>query len=564
MDIGGTDSASCGTSGNPCKTMQYILDGNTTGHPSGAISAGDRILVNPGTYSSASQGLSGNDQIDVNDTTNHLNITITASDTGNPPLFQGDNTDKMRIYIYANVTGVEISHIKWRASTNGYGGGIWGPIRVSGKEATIDNCELYNCGSAGIAVYDTRGVTISNNTIHDVGLDSDRSADAHGIAVWGTDGTGSDWSASEVFHILNNTIYNCNGDGFQDVTSGYTRYVDIEGNTIYNCGENCLDFKYSQYVKIHENTFYGAGWRTMYTGTHTGSNNAPVLTDSAASFVVDDLIGLVVRNYKDDSYGTITDNDETTVTATLGSGSENDWDTGDFYLIGTEQQMAQYALINIGEGTATYSYFYIWNNILHSTPAGAIDPQGTVEYWWIWNNIIYNNCRYPRWNGGAVQIDGGTNMTVVHNTIYNCAENANGATTRQTSGLFAPGAASNIIKNNIFWNNGDDGVNDYGNIQAGGSADIDYNYVYPTSPGQTGTNAVTDADPKFVNAGVDFHLESDSPCIGTATPLADSGIFTPTLDKDGVTRDGSTPDIGAYEYIASVTATARALLLAAN
>lgn len=71
------------------------------------------------------------------------------------------------------------------------------------------------------------------------------------------------------------------------------------------------------------------------TGTHTGSGGASVLTDSTASWTTDALIGMYVYNTTDSSYGRITDNTSTTVTATLIGGTDNDWDNGDAYTVNT-------------------------------------------------------------------------------------------------------------------------------------------------------------------------------------------------------------------------------------
>ena len=68
------------------------------------------------------------------------------------------------------------------------------------------------------------------------------------------------------------------------------------------------------------------------TGTHTGSDDAAVLTDAAAAFNVDALIARVITNVTDGSSGAITDNGATTITATL-TGGDNDWDTGDSYSV---------------------------------------------------------------------------------------------------------------------------------------------------------------------------------------------------------------------------------------
>ena len=72
-----------------------------------------------------------------------------------------------------------------------------------------------------------------------------------------------------------------------------------------------------------------------FTGTHTpAGSSATVMTDSAASFTVDALIGWKIYNVTDGSYGIVTDNDATTVTvASLTGGAENDWDQGDIYEI---------------------------------------------------------------------------------------------------------------------------------------------------------------------------------------------------------------------------------------
>ena len=72
-----------------------------------------------------------------------------------------------------------------------------------------------------------------------------------------------------------------------------------------------------------------------FSGTHTAAgNHATIMTDSAAAFTIDALIGWKIFNITDGSYGIITDNDATTVTvAALVGGTDNDWDTNDQYEI---------------------------------------------------------------------------------------------------------------------------------------------------------------------------------------------------------------------------------------
>jgi len=80
----------------------------------------------------------------------------------------------------------------------------------------------------------------------------------------------------------------------------------------------------------------GLDYEVVYDphGTHTGGVHATIMTDSAAAFKTDALIGQVIRNGTDGSSGTITDNDATTVTvAALAGGGDNQWDTNDVYTI---------------------------------------------------------------------------------------------------------------------------------------------------------------------------------------------------------------------------------------
>jgi hypothetical protein len=72
---------------------------------------------------------------------------------------------------------------------------------------------------------------------------------------------------------------------------------------------------------------------SIATGTHTGSDNASVLTDVSKSFTTNELVGYRIYNTTDGSDGLITANTATTVTATLSGGTQNDWDTSDAYII---------------------------------------------------------------------------------------------------------------------------------------------------------------------------------------------------------------------------------------
>lgn len=74
-------------------------------------------------------------------------------------------------------------------------------------------------------------------------------------------------------------------------------------------------------------------WNYSEGGTHDGSANAAVLTDSTKSWTVSQWVGYRIRNTTDGSFTTITANDATTITGVLQGGTDNDWDASDAYFI---------------------------------------------------------------------------------------------------------------------------------------------------------------------------------------------------------------------------------------
>ena len=114
------------------------------------------------------------------------------------------------------------------------------------------------------------------------------------------------------------TLADCVGINLIEVPSSLTLTV-----------EATYDAAAAQGIKIHVRTSL-----TNYAlGTHSGADDAAVLTDAEAHFVVNELVGLTIKNLTDGSSGLITANTGTTVTATLVGGTDNDWDKGDAYII---------------------------------------------------------------------------------------------------------------------------------------------------------------------------------------------------------------------------------------
>lgn len=71
----------------------------------------------------------------------------------------------------------------------------------------------------------------------------------------------------------------------------------------------------------------------ILTGIHTGAAHATIMTDANAHFRDSSLIGLTINNATDGSTGVITANTETTVTAILAGGVDDQWATSDVYTI---------------------------------------------------------------------------------------------------------------------------------------------------------------------------------------------------------------------------------------
>jgi hypothetical protein len=136
------------------------------------------------------------------------------------------------------------------------------------------------------------------------------------------------------------------------------------------------------------------------------------------------------------------------------------------------------------------------------------------------NNVAYNNILWD--NQGGIDVNyNAPNAKVYNNTIYhNTTHGGNCIAIAQANGA--------IFRNNICWQNGFDGIQNYD----GSSITSDHNLF--------------GVDPVFANVGIaNFHLGSGSPAIGTGVIIS-----LVSTDIDGNPR--STPyDIGAYVFATS-------------
>lgn len=90
-----------------------------------------------------------------------------------------------------------------------------------------------------------------------------------------------------------------------------------------------LRLTYKQRLKI-----FGLVFSDYNIGIHTAAPHATVMTDATAYFAVNMLVGFLIRNVTDGSYGIIITNTVNTITVVaLVGGVANLWNTGDAYVI---------------------------------------------------------------------------------------------------------------------------------------------------------------------------------------------------------------------------------------
>jgi len=90
-----------------------------------------------------------------------------------------------------------------------------------------------------------------------------------------------------------------------------------------------LRLAYKQTLQI-----FGVVFTGIYTGAHTAAIHATIMTDAAAHFTVNALVGLPIFNVTDGSSGIIIANTANTVTVVALTGGVSDqWNPGDIYTI---------------------------------------------------------------------------------------------------------------------------------------------------------------------------------------------------------------------------------------
>lgn len=165
------------------------------------------------------------------------------------------------------------------------------------------------------------------------GLADDASSTGNDDELDITDNTPSDRSTDNIITLL--PPYNIDDAASEHLYDG--SIIQNGGDDVYdgivNFGNASVQIQIIQDGAVLADDWWNKSTPTA-TPTHDGSNGASVLSDSGEAFTVDEYIGYTVYNTTDGSQALITDNDGTTITGSLYGGTDNDWDTGDAYVLG--------------------------------------------------------------------------------------------------------------------------------------------------------------------------------------------------------------------------------------
>ena len=212
----------------------------------------------------------------------------------------------------------------------------------------------------------------------------------------------------------------------------------------------------------------------------------------------------------------------------------------------------------------------IYGNEIRRWTSNAIDLKPNVQDSWIWDNNIHDMAS-PAEHGPSTIVTGGTMHIiggphyVYNNRIWDTIDN------NRIFRIRAPNNADHLIYNNLIYDSGN-GLNEIFESDSGnGSAEIFNNTIWnldPADPGNDPTgfqttyannigipgNGGIDIDNVnanwFVNPGAgDFNLTANATA---AIDGADQDPFSPT-DFDGIAINGAERDVGAHEFIQSIT-----------
>ncbi len=467
----GSDS-NPGTINQPWKTIQ---------HAANSVSAGDTVFVRAGNYNEI------------------VTINVSGSQPGGYITFRNYPSELPIV----DGTGLTLSSDKglFTIENQNY-------IKIVGFEIRNFTSSARFIVPMGIYVTGTsHHITLRNNTIHNIShTSSPPGRDAHGIAVYGTDGTNS----------INNLVID--GNELYDLTLGSSEALVLNGNV--------SDFQ------IINNVVHDADNIGIDCIGHEQTSPNPN-TDQARNGLIAGNTVYNISSYGNPAYG-------------------NEYAAGGIYIDGgkditIERNTIHHADIGVElasehNGKST-SGIILRNNLIYlnniaGIAIGGYDTQrGSTDDCKILNNTLYHNDTQQDGNGELwIQYD--VNNNVIENNIFYA--NNQGLL---ISNPFTQGTNNTLNYNLYFSPSGET------------NSEWQWKNVYYTgfTNYQTGTgndpNSIF-SDPQFADAANnDFHLQDNSPAIDYGENLADVGDY----DLDGNPRiQNNKVDLGSYETTATV------------
>lgn len=145
-----------------------------------------------------------------------------------------------------------------------------------------------------------------------------------------TDDTPSERSTDNIIKLING--YNVDATAIEHLFDGTiiqgTGGTEETWDGIVNYGNPQVQIQI-----VQDGAVIADDWWNYRTGGTVTATSA-VLTDSGASWTTDEWVGYTIYNATDGSSGVCTENDATTITATLEGGTLDTWTSSDAYLIG--------------------------------------------------------------------------------------------------------------------------------------------------------------------------------------------------------------------------------------
>ena len=501
----GNDASGNGSINAPWKTLAFAC--------SKAISSGDIIHVNAGTYPETSQsklaagvsieGEGVNSLITSNIATEYMYTILLQSGS------EGTNGNQ------------HISNIKMNGSSSAFAA-----IGINARS----NVKIYNCTFEN---FFAQGVMFNGGT-------------GYLSRAPGTFATGNEFHDNIITNCARYVAANNNGDGCVMIggQNGLLIYNNTITQTARGAGLNGYCFKYysegyNKGVKIYNNIL-----TTAPAAGSEPSNSWGFILESHNSLGGMELYGNTCKgawdlcgsskgtyefawDIHDNTMGFDTQSPALDTEGDVGIRFESNFERSNIYRNHFKNlSMAIYVSCSTG---FTMKDLYIYSNLfenlgtningkgwaLRFTPNPMSDLSNTVTNWNIWNNVIIAGTSHSTAYGIQLPYGNASNFSVRNNIIEGFDQ---GPLQNGTSG-----SGNNVsIENNIFYNNGNS------NAPAGSIA-------YTNYANQNNLKV----DPLFVSS-TDFHLQSSSPAIGKGINV---GL---TIDYDGNSWKNP-PSIGAFE-----------------